>query len=189
MKYEVLSLFAIAIFVGCQPNSKVVEDDSAIEEASRPEYAIILHGGAGYRGQNDPQGDSIYKTHLQLVLDHGVGLLKNGQSAVDVVEQCLRMFEDDSLFNSGKGAVLNSDGNVELDASIMSGSDLQAGAVSSVKTTKHPISAARMVMDSSVHVFLSGAGADKFATNLGLEQVDAEYFVTRKRRNDFIESP
>jgi len=183
----ILLLCSAVIITSCSVDSDSNSSQDQSELKPKPEYAIVLHGGAGYRGENDPRGDSIYKAHLQVVLDQGTELLKKGNSAVGVVQACLMMLEDDSLFNAGKGAVLNAEGRVELDASIMRGSDLQAGAVSSVTTTRHPIAAARFVMDSSAHVFLSGSGADRFAQGLGLEQVDPEFFVTRDRRANWNE--
>jgi L-asparaginase / beta-aspartyl-peptidase len=111
--------------------------------------------------------------------------LNNGGSALDAVEKVVNYLEDCPLYNAGKGAVFTWDGKNELDASIMDGTQLQAGAVAGVSRIKNPISAARKVMDSSPHVMLSGQGADAFAEALGLEMVDNAYFKTEKRYAEF----
>ncbi|MCL4103770.1 UNVERIFIED_CONTAM: hypothetical protein GTU68_029087 [Idotea baltica] len=118
---------------------------------------------------------------LTNVLETGYELLDDGADAVTVVEQCIWIMEDSPLFNAGKGAVFTNAGTNELDASIMRGQDLQAGAVAGIKTVKHPISAARLVMEKSPHVMLSGQGAETYAKDQGLEIVDPAYFKVERR--------
>ncbi|MCB0730070.1 MAG: isoaspartyl peptidase/L-asparaginase, partial [Ignavibacteriae bacterium] len=115
----------------------------------------------------------------------GYEILENNGSAVDAVETVIRVLEDSPLFNAGKGAVLNDEGNAELDASIMSGKDLSAGGVASLKHIKNPITLARFVMEHSPHVLMFGDGAEKFADEFGLEKVDNSYFKTDRMLDEY----
>jgi len=184
MKKANTFLWITVLFVMFQSCGSTVESDqNAAEPIDDGKFAIVIHGGAGYRNSEaNPEEDELYKEHLYRVVHHGEQMLKSGTPAIDVVESCIRMLENDSLFNAGIGAVLNAEGKAELDASIMNGEDRNAGAVAGVHTTRHPISAARMVMDSSKHVMLSGDGADTYAEQVGLEQVDPDFFITGKRK-------
>ena len=128
--------------------------------------------------------DTEYRNILKEAIEAGYKILEAGGNSQDAVEKTIHIMEDSPLFNAGKGAVLNALGNIELDASFMNGNSLDAGAVSGVKTVKHPISAAIKVMEASQHVMLSGSGADTFAKEQGLEIVDPEYFYTERRIND-----
>ena len=146
--------------------------------------AIVIHGGAG---RIDPEsikqfGEAAYRETLQKSVEAGHAILKRGGSSLDAVEAAILVLEDSSMFNAGKGAVFTSAGTVELDASIMDGGSLKAGAVGGVKTVKNPIRGARAVMEKSPHVFLTGEGADVFAQQSGLEIVPNEYFQTELRR-------
>jgi beta-aspartyl-peptidase (threonine type) len=118
------------------------------------------------------------------VLEEGKRRQAAGQSALDVCEALIRMMEDDGLFNCGKGATLTSKGEAELDASIMDGATLKAGAVACVKTVRHPISLARLVMERTAHVLLVADGAEAFATSMGVERVPNSYFVTPRRKQE-----
>jgi beta-aspartyl-peptidase (threonine type) len=153
--------------------------NSIAQEQSKNSYGIVIHGGAG--GEPDKWTDE-YKAQrtagLKAALDLGVSMLKEGKSALDVVEQVVRILEDDPNFNAGRGCVLNEVGEHELDAAIMDGSNRACGAVASVRKTKHPISLARRVMTDTKHVFLIGNGADEFGLTLKLEQAGPEYFRT-----------
>lgn len=151
---------------------------------SKQDWAIAIHGGAGsiIKGQYTKKQEQAYQNSLQMALQTGTKVLKNGGTAVDAVEQVIIYLENDSLFNAGKGAVLAHNKKAELDASIMDGSTLEAGAVASVTTIKHPISAARAVMEKSPHVLLMGRGAEEFAESEKLEIVDNKYFITRRRQ-------
>jgi beta-aspartyl-peptidase (threonine type) len=175
-----LSILLLAIS-GC--NQKAPK--AAIAEAlpSTYEYALVLHGGAGNMNfQNVPEEmQKLFKFSLDSALQLGLDLLKEGGSSLDAVETVIRCLEDNPLFNAGKGAVFTSEGKNELDASIMQGNDLNAGAVAGVTNIKNPITAARAVMEQSEHVMLSGHGAEVFAEQVGLEMVDPEYFFTEKR--------
>ncbi|MEZ4830120.1 MAG: isoaspartyl peptidase/L-asparaginase [Bacteroidia bacterium] len=148
-----------------------------------PDYVLVIHGGAGVIRQSEmsPENEQLYKSGLQEALDAGAAVLAAGGTAEDAVEASIRLMEDNPMFNAGRGAVLTNLETAELDASFMSGKTRNAGAVAGVKTVRHPISAARLVMDSSVHVMLAGEGADIFASEKGLEIVDNSYFVTEKR--------
>ncbi len=149
-----------------------------------PAYTLVIHGGAGTitRSNMKPEMEKAYAQSLNRALDLGEKMLAQGRSALDVVEQVVRLLEDDSLFNAGKGAVFTNTGEHELDAAIMDGQTLAAGSVAGVKTIKNPISAARKVMENTEHVMLSGKGADEFAKQMGLEIVDNRYFNTVSRR-------
>lgn len=151
---------------------------------SKQDWAIAIHGGAGsiIKGQYTKQEEKAYQNSLKVALQVGTKVLKNGGTAVDAVEQVIIYLENDSLFNAGKGAVLAHNKKAELDASIMDGSTLEAGAVASVTTIKHPISAARAVMEKSPHVLLMGRGAEEFAESEKLEIVDNKYFITKRRK-------
>ena len=146
-------------------------------------FAIAIHGGAGTitRENMTAEKELAYRSKLAEALNTGYTILKNGGTSLDAVEVTIRVMEDSELFNAGKGAVFTNAGTNELDASIMDGSNLMAGAVAGVKIVKNPISAARKVMEETWHVMLSGDGADKFAQEQNLEVVDPIYFYTQRR--------
>lgn len=146
--------------------------------------AIAIHGGAGVisRDQLGPDDGAAYREGLAAALDAGYAVLESGGSSLDAVTTAVRILEDNPLFNAGRGAVLANDGTAQLDASIMDGRNLGAGAVTGVRTVKNPIDLARRVMEDSPHVFLSGAGAEEFARERGLEMVPNEYFITPTRQ-------
>lgn len=174
MKQLALLLSALLLLTSLQP----------LGEKKKPhEFGIVIHGGAGtiLKKNMSPEKDQAYRAMLTKVLETGYELLDDGADAVSVVEQCIWLMEDSPLFNAGKGAVFTNAGTNELDASIMRGQDLQAGAVAGIKTVKHPISAARLVMEKSPHVMLSGHGAEVYAEEQGLEIVDPEYFQVERR--------
>ncbi len=153
------------------------------KSANKSNYAIVIHGGAGtiLRENFTPETEAQYKETLQSALLVGDSVLKNGGSSLDAVEKAIHILENSPLFNAGKGAVFTNSGRNELDASIMWGKDLNAGAVAGVDDIKNPISAARKVMENSEHVMLSGKGASEFAKTQGLEIVDNSYFFTQDR--------
>lgn len=146
-------------------------------------YTIVIHGGAGtiLKKNITPEKEAAIKAKLNYALHVGDSILKNGGTCLDAVEMVIHVMENSPLFNAGKGAVFTHDGHNELDASIMSGSDLNAGAVAGVRDIRNPISAARKVMEESAHVMLSGQGASLFAKEQGLDIVDPSYFYTQKR--------
>lgn len=151
------------------------------------DYTLVIHGGAGHilRSEFSQEKDLQYRTSLTRALKHGQTLLKAGASSVEVVESVLSLLENDSLFNAGRGSVLNAQGKVECDASIMSGIDLNAGAVAGVGKIKNPIQAARLVMEESPHVLLSGDGAEEFAQSKGAELIDNEYFISAPKLKQY----
>jgi len=152
--------------------------------AAERKLAIAIHGGAGVisRDQLGPDQGASYLQGLEEALDAGYAVLESGGSSLNAVITAVRLLEDNPLFNAGRGAVLNHEGRAELDASIMWGKDLSAGAVSGVQRIRHPIELARRVMENSPHVMLYGAGAEEFAATQGLEFVDNEWFITPTRR-------
>ncbi|MCC5877932.1 MAG: isoaspartyl peptidase/L-asparaginase [Candidatus Sumerlaeia bacterium] len=157
-----------------------VEPDSP----KRLDYAIAIHGGARAVSPNaSEEFQETYREALAEALAVGRDLLEGGASALDAVEATVAHMEDNPLFNAGRGGVFSNVGLVELDASIMDGATLDAGAVASALTPKNPIKAARKVMTDTRHVMLSGIGADEFIGNSGLEQVAQDYFHTERRRN------
>jgi beta-aspartyl-peptidase (threonine type) len=149
----------------------------------KDQFVLVIHGGAGtiLKSQMTPEKEKAYNEALNKALETGYEILKKGGSAIDAVEATIKVMEDSPLFNAGKGAVFTHEGKNELDASIMNGKTLQAGAVAGVTTIKNPISAARAVMEKSQHVMLSGKGAEQFAKEQGLEIVDPSYFFTEDR--------
>lgn len=156
---------------------------TAPAETAQPKWAIVVHGGAGVIERKDltPEQDAAYRAAMAKAAETGADVLKRGGSALDAIEATIHLLEDDPLFNAGRGAVFTAEGRNELDAAIMDGATLKAGAVGGLTRTRHPISAARAVMEKSPHVFLIGAGADGFAAAQGLEQVDPAYFFTERR--------
>lgn len=159
------------------------------EKAAKPhEMTMVVHGGAGTisRTSMTPERERAYREKLTEALHAGLGVLQNGGAALDAVEAAVRVLEDSPLFNAGKGAVFTSEGKNELDACIMDGRTLEAGAVGSVTTIRNPISAARAVMEKSDHVLLVGRGAELFAAQNGIEIVQPEYFFDQKRWDDLL---
>jgi len=154
---------------------------AAAQEA--PRWSFAIHGGAGVieRDSLTPEQDAAYRAALHRALEAGSAVLADGGSALDAVQAAIELMEDDPLFNAGRGAVFTAAGRNELDAAVMNGSDLTAGAVAGLTTTRHPIAAARAVMERSPHVMLIGQGADAFAASVGLEQVDPAFFFTERR--------
>ncbi|MBR9826134.1 MAG: isoaspartyl peptidase/L-asparaginase [Alphaproteobacteria bacterium] len=148
-----------------------------------PDWAIVIHGGAGVieRGAMTPQREAEYRAAMLAATERGAQVLEAGGSALDAIEASIRGLEDDPLFNAGRGAVFTAAGTNELDASIMDGSNLNAGAIAGVTEIRHPITLARSVMEESRHVMLQGEGAETFAREQGLETVDPAFFFTERR--------
>jgi beta-aspartyl-peptidase (threonine type) len=153
-------------------------------------YAMAIHGGAGAlpRTQFSDSREQAYRQGLAQALAAGQRLLERGDCALDAVEAAVTVLEDDPLFNAGRGAVLCRDGSVELDAAIMSGSDLRAGAVAGLRHIKNPIQLARRVLERSPHVFLISDGAEAFAREQGLGRVENDYFITPYRLQQLSQS-
>ena len=177
-----LSCLILLVF-SCKENSTKSIENPKPEQVNT--FAIVIHGGAG---NIVPENLSVekqmeYKAKLSEAITVGYNILKNGGSSLDAVEQTIHVLEDSPLFNAGKGAVFTNAETNELDASIMDGKTLSAGASAGTKTVKNPISLARAIMEKSPHVMLSGEGAETFAQEQGLEMVSPEYFSTEKRLN------
>ncbi|MBL7718467.1 MAG: isoaspartyl peptidase/L-asparaginase [Flavipsychrobacter sp.] len=150
---------------------------------------MVIHGGAGSLtpGSVSPGKEAAYRHGMQKALNAGNRILKNGGTATDAVVAAIKVLEDDSLFNAGKGAVFTAAGRNELDASIMDGKTLKAGAVAGVTTVKNPITAARAVMDKSPHVLMAGKGAELFAEKQGCTIMPASYFRTEEQYNTIMD--
>ncbi len=155
---------------------------TAMTTQAKP-VAIVIHAGAGSLNRDSftPERERLYHATLEQSLRAGHAILKGGGSALDAVEAAIVIMEDAPVFNAGKGAVFTAEGKNELDASIMDGRALQAGAVGGVTTVKNPIRASRAVMEKSPHVLFTNRGAEKFASDNGLEMVDPKYFFTERR--------
>src|SRR5881409_3402812 len=144
---------------------------------------LVIHGGAGTidRAKMTPEKEHEYRAGLERALRAGYEILKRGGSSLDATESAVRVLEDDPHFNAGKGSVFTSAGTNEMDAAIMDGKTLAAGAVAALKHVKNPISLARLVMEKSGHVMMDGEGAEAFARENGIELVDQKYFFTQER--------
>lgn len=177
MRKSLLNLFIILSFVSAHAQNN---NHSANETGK---YVLVIHGGAGtiLKSQMSPEKEKAYQQALQTALNTGSDVLKKGGAALDAVEAAIKTLEDNPLFNAGKGAVFTNEGKNEMDAAIMDGKTLKAGAVASVTTIKNPITAARAVMDKSEHVMMAGKGAEKFAAQSGCTIVDPSYFYTEER--------
>lgn len=180
MKIIFTNLLLVLLIVSCKNNSENLGNVSESLNPEKPEYALVIHGGAGVmrREQMSAEQDAQYRAILHKVLETGEQILSNGGSSLEAVSACIQIMEDSPLFNSGRGAVFTHNEENELDASVMVGSDLTAGAVGGVKVVKNPITAAIAVMKHSNHVLLVGKGAEEFAAKQNLEIVDPDYFKT-----------
>jgi beta-aspartyl-peptidase (threonine type) len=176
-------LLAVLIWVGC--SGAPTESPAPVRDEAPLAYALAIHGGAGLpRGSLDEAEQREYREALSRVLRLGADMLDGGASAIETVERVVRELEDDARFNAGRGAVFNRDGEHEMDASIMDGASLACGAVAGVRTVRHPIGLARLVMERTDHVLLAGDGAERFAAEAGVERVDPDWFFTQKRWDD-----
>ena len=152
-------------------------------------WTLVVHGGAGHlrRLLLDAESETRARAALAAALDAGGTILAAGGGAVDAVEAAVRVLEDDPHFNAGRGAVFSAEGVNELDAAIMDGRTREAGAVSAATKAKHPVALARAVMEQSPHVMLTGAGADRFGAEHGLEQAAPAWFHTDERWRQYEE--
>jgi beta-aspartyl-peptidase (threonine type) len=151
-------------------------------------FSIAIHGGAGtlVKGLMTSQLEDQYKAALDLALEAGYKVLENGGTSVDAVEASVKLLEDSPLFNAGKGSVFTAEGTHEMDAAIMEGKELNAGAVSLITGIKNPVSLARDVMDKSYHVFLAGEGAMRFAQETGHTIENPDYFYDEVRYQQWL---
>lgn len=181
LKSGLCMIIVIGLMGGCS--------ESETSSNAQKEWAIALHGGAGTISKDLP--DSIrqnYYDGLEQALRTGQIVLREGGSALDAVEHVVRNLEDNPLFNAGHGAVFTKEGKHELDAAIMDGSTLEAGALTGLTTVKNPISLARIVMNDSPHLFFSGIGAEEYANQTDVERVDNESFHTDHRYEQWQQS-
>ena len=178
-----LILILALVFYSCQHQNQEVMLTNKNAPVKKPAYAMAIHGGAGtiLKKNMSPEKEKSIRAKMDEALVLGEEMLKAGTPALDVVEAVIQILENSPHFNAGKGAVFNYDAKNEMDASIMNGQDLKAGAIGGVSNVKNPISAARAVMEKSVHVMLSGKGAETFSKEQGLEIVDPSYFHTDSR--------
>jgi beta-aspartyl-peptidase (threonine type) len=176
------------IFIGAALAVAALAATAQAPQPAAHHWAIVVHGGAGVieRATMKPEIEAAYRASITQATEAGAKVLEKGGSALDAIEAAIQILEDDPLFNAGRGAVFTAEGKNELDAAIMDGSNLKAGAVAGVTRTRHPISLARAVMEKSPHVMLIGAGADAFAASVGLEQVDPSFFFTERRWQSLV---
>ena len=189
--YLLILLFSFIISCGKSSNDSKTEAENTTtstaenDKKTKAEYAIIIHGGAGtiLKKNMTPEREAAYKAKLEEAIRVGYEILKNGGSSLDAVQQTINVMEDSPLFNAGKGAVFTNAETNELDASIMDGKTLNAGASAGTTTVRNPINLARLIMDKSPHVMLAGSGADTYAKEQGLSIVEPSYFFTESRLN------
>lgn len=150
---------------------------------AQKKYVLVVHGGAGtiLKSTMTPEKEAAYTAALTKALQRGYNAIKSGKTSLDAVEAAIHVLEDSPLFNAGKGAVFTHDGKNEMDAAIMDGKSLKAGAVAGVTVIRNPITAARAVMEKSEHVMMVSRGAEEFAKQCGVEIVDPKYFYTKER--------
>jgi L-asparaginase / beta-aspartyl-peptidase len=174
-----ISLFIIVISHSCS----IVPSDRENPASVRPDYVLVIHGGAGTleRERMDQATENNYLEELNKALIAGEEILKNGGSSLHAISAAIIVMEDSPLFNAGKGAVFTNQKRVELDASVMDGKTRNAGAIAGVTDIKNPILGAFAVMNESPHVMLTGQGASEFLQERGLEIVDNSWFHTERQ--------
>ena len=179
--FLLFALFNFAVPVFAQKGG--FAEIKQLQGPQNPRLGFVIHGGAGVirRGSLTPEREKEYKVKLEEAVMAGYKALQAGKSGLDAVEIAIRILEDSPLFNAGKGAVFTNDGKNELDAAIMDGKTLGAGAVAGLHRVKNPITLARAVMEKSPHVMMIGDGAEKFAAERKIELVDPKYFWTQPR--------
>jgi L-asparaginase / beta-aspartyl-peptidase len=180
----VIMLLVSLLFSLIQPLSMSAQVPmSAQASAAKPPIALAIHGGAGtiLKSTMTPEKEVAFRTTLKQALLAGYDVLKNHGTSLDAVCVAIRVMEDSPLFNAGKGAVFTAEGKNEMDAAIMDGSTLKAGAITGVRHIKNPIDLARAVMEKSPHVMLTGSGAEIFAKTLGFKMTPESYFFTPNR--------
>ena len=164
-------------------NLLIVASSTAQTKANLMKFGMVIHGGAGTieRSEMTAENEKAHRGGLERALKAGYDVLQRGGSSLDAVQAAIQVLEDDPLFNAGKGAVFTHEGTNELDASIMDGRTLSAGAVAALQHIRNPIALSRLVMEKSPHVMLEGAGAEAFAKTMGVTFVDQKYFYTEER--------
>ena len=186
---KIIYLFSfLIVFASCKESgehhaSNSDTDRVSTENTEKAEFSIVIHGGAGtiLKKNMTPESEAAYQAKLEEAIRVGYEVLKNGGTSLDAVTKTINVMEDSPLFNAGKGAVFTNAETNELDASIMDGNTLNAGATAGTTNVRNPIDLARAVMDNSPHVMMSGSGAEIFAKEQGLPIVDPSYFHTDRR--------
>ncbi|MFN4198062.1 MAG: isoaspartyl peptidase/L-asparaginase family protein [Flavobacterium sp.] len=170
------------ILVSCHKNEKTAEIKSE-SDSNVEKFCLVIHGGAGtiLKENMTDSLEAAYYAVLNEALEKGYEILKSGGNSLDAVTAAITIMEDSPLFNAGKGAVFTNEGKNELDASLMDGKSKAAGAVAGVTRVKNPILLARAIMELSEHVMMTGQGAERFATEIGVELVEPSYFYTDSR--------
>ncbi len=186
MRSFIVILLGLIFIYSCKDqdqNASVEKPIAKTETTVKEEFAIVIHGGAGtiLKKNMTTEKEQAYKAVLEEAIRTGYDILKNGGSSLDAVTKTINVMEDSPLFNAGKGAVFTNSETNELDASIMDGATLNAGASAGTTNVKNPIDLAKAIMDNSPHVMMAGKGAETFAAEQGLEIVDPEYFFTENR--------
>jgi beta-aspartyl-peptidase (threonine type) len=181
-------LFSAAASAFAQEQSSSAQPANEVRPEKQPnmkaqKIGLVIHGGAGTieRSEVTPEKEREYRAGLERALAAGYEILKRGGSSLDATEAAVRVLEDDPHFNAGRGSVFTSAGTNEMDAAIMDGKTLAAGAVAVLKHVKNPINLARLVMEKSGHVMMDGKGSEAFAKENGIELVDQKYFFTQDR--------
>ncbi|MEZ4086835.1 MAG: isoaspartyl peptidase/L-asparaginase family protein [Candidatus Gracilibacteria bacterium] len=151
-------------------------------------YSLIIHGGCGQVNKFTKTQQKAFLKSLKTIISAGGKYLKKGKSALETVEYCVQLLEDDPLYNAGRGSVLSNKGKVEMDASIMDGSNLKAGAVAGISKIKNPVSLARQVMDQTPHVLIIGQEAMEFAKKMKAPKKPVSYFITAKREKQLLDA-
>ncbi len=175
-----IALLAVAGVLALLPSASLAPRHAAIQS---PQFLLVVHGGAGTirRAEMTPAQDSAYRAKLTQAIRAGYDVLRGGGTSLDAVIATITVLEESPLFNAGRGAVFTNAGTNELDAAIMDGASVRAGAVAGVQHIKHPIALARLVMERSAHVLLAGDGAEAFAKEQGMALVPRSYFFTQRR--------
>lgn len=189
MRTFALVLSGLIVLTGCSVTTQIGDRAPKTRSigvpppAPIPAWSIAIHGGAGVIERKDltPEQDRAYRQALAEAIEVGATILRSGGSGLDAIEATGKVLEDNPLFNAGRGGAIDASGRVTLDAAIMVGPGQKAGSVAGMTTTRHPISAARAVMEKTRHVFLAGDGADAFAREQNLEQVQNSFFITARR--------
>lgn len=174
-------LLILPLSIGAQRGS--FPELKQLQSPQNPRLGFVLHGGAGVikRGSLSPEREKEYRAKLEEAVLAGYKALQAGKNGLDAIETAIKILEDSPLFNAGKGAVFTADGKNELDAAVMEGKELKAGAVAGLRRVKNPIVLARAVMEKSEHVMMIGEGAETFAKEMNIELVEEKYFWTQER--------
>jgi len=182
---KILSFLLIAVFIQLPASAQKARlpEIKQLQSPQNPKLGFMIHGGAGVirRGDLSPEKEKEYRAKLEEALLASYKALQNGKSGLDAVQTAINLMEDSPLFNGGRGAVFTAEGKNELDAAIMEGKTLKAGAVAGLRHVKNPINLTRAVMEKSPHVMMIGDGAEQFAKEQNIELVDEKYFFTQER--------